>query len=143
MGHQPWWKVLKKDIFIYTFDFNFGIVVPCPSGFQWGQQTNGVACNQVAIEGIYIPLSQPAEILKGLVNANYQYNQKFIARYWKQLKKFLTDQGLEFEEVDAPKGMPKNQEALQWIKIKKWHSHIDSRDLLEGEIVALYYPNCD
>jgi len=147
MGFRPWWKVLKKDITIYTFDHNFGIVVPCPSGFVWGQQTCGVMCHQVGVEGIFIPLplgNDMQTILDDLSSANYSHKESMSRKYWKKMRASLKDwEHLEFKVVKAPKGMPVNQEGLLWIKITRWDSTIDERDHLVGEIVCLYYPNSD
>ena len=143
-GFAPWWKTLKQNIDLHTFDHNFGLVVPCPSGFAWEQQTEGVMCHHVSIEGIYIPLPIPETILKQIQDANYNYNPKLVTKHWSELRRWLKEnERFEFEEVNAPKGMPENQEGLQWIKILKWQSAIDTRHLLEGEIVCLFYPNCD
>ena len=140
------WKMLKKDIHLYTFDFDLKIIIPCISGFFWGQQTEGVSCHQVSIEGMMIPLATNLceQLLRDLMKANYDFKPKKVKSTWKKLvAHFKENEDLIFEEVDAPKGMPENQEGLQWIRIVKWTSSIDTRHDLEGEIVALYYPNCD
>lgn len=143
-GFTPWWKILKQNVTIHTYDHNFGIVLPCPSGISWVQQTEGVMCGHVHVEGIYIPLREPKEILKAIQMANYTYNQKRITKFWQELKDWLKEnESLEFEEVEAPEKMPINQEGLQWIRITRWDSKIDERNLLVGETVAFYYPNCD
>jgi len=140
----PWWKKLHGEITIHTYDHNFGIVVPYPSGFKWEQQTQGVLCHHVEIEGVFIPLPYPKKILDKIQTSNYYGLEIPLKEAWEDLKKFLREREyLEFEEVEAPKGFPPNQEGLQWIKIKKWKSIIDERNKLEGKIVALYYPNSD
>jgi len=138
------WGVLKDNIRLHTFDHKFGIVVACPTGLFWENQTQGVLCHHVVIEGIFIPLPFPEEILQKLQEANYNYDKEKITEAWRELKEILAKvDGLVFEEVDAPEGFPENQEGLQWIKIIAWRNPADERHKLEGEIVALYYPNCD
>jgi len=138
----PWWKKLTGTIKLHTYDHNFGIVVPYPSGFEWEQQTDGVMCNHITIEGIFIPLPYPEKILEKLMTANYHGLE--TKEIWEDLKKFLAEECyFEFEEVEAPSGYPSNREGLQWIKIKKFKSFIDERNKLEGKVVALYYPNSD
>lgn len=146
-GFTPFWKLLKGTLRLYTFAHNFGIVVPCPSGFEWWQQTKGIMCCQVGIEGIFIPLPMNYgvdKILDAISDANYTGNDKKLKRSWKRLRDALRRwEYFEWEEVDAPKGMPENQEGLMWIKILKWDSSIDERNKLIGEIVCLFYPNSD
>jgi len=143
-GFTPWWKILKKNIFLYTFDHNFGLILPCPSGISWGQQTCGVMCHQISIEGIFVPLPIPKKLLEDIQNANYNYKPKLLKKRWNRLKKWLKEnEQFEFQGVKAPVGMPFNQEGIQWIKIIRFESSIDTRKLLEGEIVCLIYPNCD
>lgn len=140
----PWWKKLTGTITIHTYDFNFGIVVPCPTGFRWEQQTNGVMCTHIAIEGVFIPLPYPRKIIERLQTANYYGIDSEARKAWKSLKRWLKKNlYFEFEEVDFVKGYPPNQEGLQWIKITRYDDQIDERFKLVGKTVALYYPNSD
>jgi len=135
---------IVEEIKLHTYHHNFGIVIPYPSGFCWEQQTCGVLCEHVTIEGIFIPLPMPRRILVDLQMANYAGNREKAERLWKEMKEWLRErENLEFEEVEAPEGQPRNQEGLQWIKITRWDSPIDDRHKLVGMIVALYYPNSD
>jgi hypothetical protein len=101
-------------------------------------------CCHPEIEGIFIPLSEPIEICKKIQAANYYNKPATVKQGWKELTVHLIDhEGLEYIEVDAPEGEPKNQEGLQWIKIIKWDKKYFSIPELEGEVVALIYPNSD
>ena len=143
-------KRRRKKYVFHTYDHNFGVVVPMKTGVFWEQQTNGVLCDHVYIEGIYLPLDEPVErgvnLLEELQEANYEYNIKKAQKIWEQIKKYMKEfRGIEWKEVEAPEGMPPNQEGLQWIKITKWRSVIPwwSYPKLIGKVVALYYPNSD
>ncbi len=140
----------KKALYFHTYNHNFGIVLPMKTGVFWEQQTRGVLCDHVSVEGIYIPLRYPKfgrkDLLAELSMANYSGNWKNAVEVWRQIKEWLSKyEGLEFEEVEAPEDMPENQEGLQWVKIVKWDSPLRefSYGDLEGKIVALYYPNSD
>lgn len=137
---------------LYTH--NFGIIIPKKNGIKWKQQTNGVCCNHIQIEGIFIPLHRPKKYVEGkdfkvidllnkLEEANYDYNYKKVKSIWNEIKKDLF---FEYEEIENPKRKPKNQEGLQWIriiKIKKTIMDWNNWDDLIGKEVVLIYPNCD
>jgi hypothetical protein len=137
-----------------VYAHNFGLVIPMKTGFLWEQQTDGVCCNHVQIEGVYIPLQEPRpydeltktrrDLLDELTTANYDYRSADAVRIWEDIKKELASY-FEYEEVDAPEGQPSNEEGLQWIKITKSNLGFSWRDFqsLVGKTVALYYPNCD
>lgn len=137
---------------VYAHDF--GLVVPSKTGFLWEQQTDGVCCNHIQIEGIFIPLDKPRpynektkihrDLLEELKDANYNYRHVEVARIWKAIKKEMA-RYFEFEEAVAPEGQPHNEEGLQWIKITKNHFEYEWMDFrsLVGKTVALYYSNCD
>lgn len=136
--------MVKNQIELNTYDHNFGFVLPMHTNVYWEQQTNGVCCNHVHIEGVFIPLPMPNEILGRITQANYSYNEPSVCKGWADLHKHLKEhEGLEFEEVEAPIHNPENQEGLVWVKITRWDSCIGHGVGMVGKIVALYYPNCD
>ena len=130
-----------------VYDHQFGCVLPMHTNVYWENQTRGIMCNHVSIEGIFVPLSMNdkiKEIMADIVEANYAYNEPAVCKGWVQLHKALKiHEGLEFEEVDAPKGQPENQEGLVWVKITRWDSCIGHGEGMVGKIVAMYYENCD
>jgi hypothetical protein len=136
--------MVKKQIEFNTYDHNFGFVLPMHTGVYWEQQTNGVCCNHVSIEGVFIPLPMQSEILGRLTQANYKYDEKAVCQCWVDLHKALkVHEGLEFEEVEPPIHNPENQEGLVWVKIIRWDSCIGHGEGMVGMTVALIYPNCD
>ena len=151
LGNKKVYKKNGKERYVFhTYDHNFGIVIPMETGVFWEQQTEGVLCNHIYVEGIYLPLEEPiyqnTNLLRELQWANYEGKTEKVQKIWKQIKKWMSEfKGIEWEEVEAPKDMPPNQEGLQWIKITRWHSPIPSWSYpkLIGKVVALYYPNSD
>ena len=140
----------KQILIFHTYDHNFGIVIPMETGVLWEQQTRGVLCHHIYIEGVYLPLRKPiyhgTNLLHELQRANYEYKTEKAQNIWEQIKKWMSAfEGIEWKEVEAPEDMPPNQEGLQWIKITRWHSPIPlwSYPKLIGKVVALYYPNSD
>ena len=145
--------MIKTD----TYNWNFGIIIPSKSGVLWEQQTEGVMCNHIEIEGIYIPLDKPFEIdnhkiinlLEKLKDANYRYKHKEVESIWNEINEILP---FIYEKIENSKGQPKNQEGLQWLKIIKLKHYKDKyrneknsnlfKPLLNKKI-ALIYPNCD
>ena len=131
---------------VTTFPHNWGFLMPCESGFIWQQQTDGIMCHQIFIEGVFIPLERPKgnfgnDLLKELQEANY--DGKSTKELWKRIKEAMH---FNFEEVDAPEGMPISQEGLLWIKLTKFESgwgHGDWVKAFIGKTMALIYPNCD
>jgi hypothetical protein len=134
----------KQVVNLDTYAHNWGILVPCPSGFVWGQQTSGVACSHVQIEGVYIPLQEPNDLLAKLRVANYECKSTLVI--WNKIKAIMIQWiGLKLIEVDNPNPnkFPDNQEGMQWIKIINWKSSLGRGKELIGETVILIYPNCD
>jgi hypothetical protein len=156
-----------KQIAADTYHHNFGIVIPMKTNVLWEQQTGGVSCNHVKIEGVYITLDYPGEykwysFLDELQNRNYKF--KSTKDIWKKIKKQMP---FEYEEIDAPKNQPFNQEGLQWIRVTKIkgpekedlkrYKGKDRQDEIKrvlkdrrerfgaliGRKIALIYPNCD
>lgn len=135
-----------EKLAVATYSHNWGFLVPCASGFIWEQQTEGIMCNQIYIEGVFIPLREPKgtfgnNLLKELQEANY--DGRPTTKLWNRIKKAMH---FDFEEIDAPEGMPPNQEGLQWIKLTKFESgwgHGDWVKAFIGKTMALIYPNCD
>lgn len=141
------WELLEAD----TFTHNFGILIPCPSGVVWFQQTNGVMCSHVWIEGVFIPMEIPhtekgKNLLDELEDANYNSKMRKEVIIWKKIKKWLVEhEKIEYDEIDCPnpKNLPENQEGLQWIKITRWDSPFIDRSGFISKKVILIYPNCD
>jgi hypothetical protein len=159
-----------EKMYVDTYAHNFGILIPCKSGIVWEQQTEGVCCHHVCIEGIFIPLDKPFEIkdngktydkyrckrielLDKLTQANYKY--KDTTDIWARIRKSLD---FEYDETEAPDGMPCNQEGLQWILLKPRtkeepkdieglmidpYDPYDWIDRIANKPVVLIYPNCD
>lgn len=147
---------------------DFALIIPKKTGITWQHQTNGVACNQIYIEGLMIPLAEPrawdtkwktwVNYLNKLTNANYCH--KDTSKIWEKINGELD---FEYKDVDAPKGQPNIQEGIKWIFIKKikYPKRKDKRKIsgiihkrdcktldeeykdLIGKTVALIYPNCD
>lgn len=148
----------------------FGFILPQKSGIKWHQQTKGVCCNQVYIEGIFIPLDEPREwndkkkkwmnYLEELTSANYIYNTKKVDEIWNKINNELD---FIYKDIQSQKGQLYNQEGLKWIIIKKIkypklksRKNIDRimhkidcerlneeyKDLI-GKKIVLIYPNCD
>ena len=139
---NPSRRIQLVDLDCYAHDW--GLLVPCPSGFLWEQQTMGVACHHVAIEGVFIPLKEPNDYLAKLRIANYEGKSTKII--WKKIKETMKQwENLDWQEVENPdpSRFPDNQEGFQWIKIIDWSSSMGRGKQLIGETVALIYPNCD
>lgn len=134
----------KQVVNLDTYAHNWGILVPCQSGFVWTQQTQGIACCHVEVEGIYIPLREPNEYLAKLREANYHGHSTITI--WKKIKETMKQwEGLEWIEVDTPNPLkyPNNPEGMQWIIITNWGSALGRGRQLIGETVILIYPNSD
>jgi hypothetical protein len=134
----------KQVVSLDTYAHNWGILVPSNSGFIWEQQTDGVMCNHIQVEGIYIPLREPNDYLAKLRIANY--DGKSTLAIWKKIKETMKQwEGFQWIEVDNPNPtkFPNNQEGMQWIRITDWCSSLGRGKQLIGETVILIYPNCD
>lgn len=135
----------KQVVNLDTYAHNWGILVPSQSGFVWTQQTQGVACNHIQVEGIYIPLREPNDILPRLREVNYHGHVNTVI--WKKIKETMKQWvGLEWTEIENPSPLkyPSNQEGMQWIIITNWDNSAFGRGKqLIGESVILIYPNCD
>ena len=145
-------KQMKCKILTNVYEHDWEFLMPSKSGVVWRQQTRGVLCNHVHIEGVFIPLRMPFEwdkkakkgvnLLEILTTANYHHRERQAEKIWKKIKK---EMGLDFRIISAPKGQPENQEGLSWIKITmmnhdKWD---ESYRNLTDKTMALIYPNCD
>lgn len=135
-----------EKLAVATFPHNWGFLVPCESGFIWQQQVGGVSCDQVYIEGVFIPLCRPTgnfqnQLLSELQEANYAGRN--TRGLWRRIKEAMH---FNFEIVDAPEGMPPSQEGLLWIKLTKFEfgwGHGEWVRAFVGKTMALIYPNCD
>lgn len=145
------WEILNAT----TYPHNFGVLIPCSSGVIWEQQTDGVMCHHVHIEGIFIPLQKPRDIdlvnnkdedlLHTLQEANYNYDSVKAEKTWKRIQDIMH---FEFEEIPNPdpSKYPDTQEGMKWIKVKKFEDgwgHCPWVRHLEGKTLILIYPNCD
>lgn len=133
----------RQLVQVNTYAHNWGILVPSNSGFIWEQQTDGVACSHIQVEGVYIPLREPNDLLAQLREANY--NGKSTFNVWNDIRKIMNQcEKLKWVNVNNPKPnrFPENQEGIQWIRIIDWDSLSGGRELI-GETVILIYPNCD
>lgn len=112
-------------------------------------------CAHPEIEGVFIPVDRPTktykedgswetrDLLSELRSANYDFRYEDASEIWEELNEELL---FEYEQVDAPEDQPENQEGLMWIRITDASSDYEWQvpsEKLEGEIVALVYPNCD
>lgn len=122
---------------IFKVHRKFGIIIPQKTGIFWVQQSMGVQCNHEVVEGIFLEL--PMDFIDE-VKLN-----KYGGLDLKDIKKKLKNKGITYKEVDAPKGQPQNQEALQWIKLLNWKYDFSYEDLnkLKDKAMVLVYPNSD
>jgi hypothetical protein len=153
---------LKKEgkyVFATCYDIEWGFILPCESGVVWEQQTDGVCCHHVFIEGILIPLGHVMDysdkdyhnwyhILPKIVDLNYNPGRnhnlykKELKRLWGLVKECSH---IDFEFIDAPH-FPDNQEAFQWVI---YHGHEEgygqsfSIESWKEKPIVLVYPNCD
>jgi hypothetical protein len=145
-----------KYIFATCYDIDWGFLIPCESGVIFEQQTDGICCHHVYLEGILIPLNRPClitgtrkrnnlkvdcDLLKQLTEANY--NGKPTKRIW---RKIHDGSRIDFEFIDTPRGMPCNQEGFQWILYhghEEGHGNSFSLGPYKDKPIVLIYPNCD
>jgi len=111
-------------IYADTYAWEFGIVIPKKTGVVFEQQTSGIMCYHVHIEGVYVLMGRPmrttsiekqaGDLLDELEHANRTYDKEAVKVLWKEIKR---DMLFNFKQVDSPRGQPDNVEGLQWIKI--------------------------
>ena len=153
-------KKLEEDgtyAFATCYDISWGFILPCESGVVWEQQTDGVCCHHVYIEGILIPLkdihgkyNKKENKYEWLFNELSELHYRVPKNYQKQVKtiwqKIHEHSHIDFEFIDPPEGMPYNQEAFQWIK---YHGHEEgygnsfSITKWKNKPIVLVYPNSD
>ena len=144
---------------VYAHDF--GIIIPCKSGVIWEQQTNGVCCHHIEIEGIYIPLERPYiddcmfnDLLQKLSETNYTcYNSKYSKKIWREINiqlPFIYKCVSRFDDIYTQEGMQwikilRVKKSYKGMKIDKYHynTKLDEWKDLIGKTVALIYPNSD
>jgi len=145
---------IKRDgdyVFATCYPIEWGFLLPCESGVVFEQQTDGVCCHHVYMEGVLIPLSRPrkfthcppgyVDLLDELKHANYMDQQ--TDEIWDDIKR---TSHIQFEFIDSPDGMPYNQEGFQWIE---YRGHEDgwgntfSLEAVKGRPIVLIYPNSD
>ena len=143
-------------IVVHVWD-DFGVIIPKQTGVWFRQQTQGIRCNRVEIEGVFIRFDRSIHTLQEIAKRNYDglkneiewdkipeiessYPLSFKHPLWMRVKE---ESKTDWEVVDAPEGMPYNQEAFMWVKITKIPPYEDGLMPLIGQIVALVYPNSD
>jgi hypothetical protein len=159
-------EALKKEgkyVFANVYGVKWGFILPCESGAVWEQQTCGVCCNHVYIEGIMVPLGEvpffpekdynrdPIWLVSNLPEINYPgalrgSPQDLELLQWDLIRKAYH---IDFDFVDAPSEMARvahNQEGFQWII---YHGHEEgwgcsfSIEAWKEEPIVLFYPNSD
>ena len=153
-----------------TYAHNWGIIIPGKTGILFEQQTDGVCCHHVSIEGTFIPLNKPyctnkrhnhkndefrwkkdeTDLLATLQQANYHHNgsnksYQLVEKLWREIKEVMH---FDFEiiDVEPDSNEPQNQEGILWIKFTEFKSgwgHGYWVEKLIGKKVVLVYPNCD
>lgn len=156
-GHYKQIAQMKKEnryVFGTCYEITWGFLLPCKSGVIWEQQTEGVCCHHVYMEGVLIPLRDVCEVRKGkgevewLINNIPECNLGYIKsdplpKLWDRIR---TNSHINFEFIDAPNGMPPNQEGFEWII---YHGHEEgygnsfSLGGWKGKPIVLIYPNSD
>lgn len=85
-----------------VYEHDFGLLLPSKSGVVWEHQTDGVMCNHIFIEGIFLPLPmlygaplpssgapasafEPNDLLLRLTQANYKGSQPQQGRNQKNM----------------------------------------------------------
>jgi hypothetical protein len=132
--------------FATCYDIDWGLLLPCESGVVFEQQTDGCCCHHVYLEGVLTPLSRPIErtgtnLLVELQEANYHGRPTYAI--WDRIRAVSA---FWFTFIDAPPGMPPNQEGFQWIL---YHGHNPNNGMsvsIEGwkdQPIVLIYPNSD
>jgi hypothetical protein len=144
----------RSKIYADVYPHKWGFLIPCDSGVIWEQQTDGVCCHHVLVEGVFIPLRKPydyhfgepekesEDLLALLTDANYNYKEN--GNIWKRIKKAMA---FDFEELDCFDKEVQNQDGLKWIKLIKWdhghgHGEIETKSCIGKEMI-LIYPNSD
>lgn len=164
-------KIRKFDRFVVdVYAYNWGIIIPGKTGICFEQQTGGVSCNHVIIEGTFIPLNKPycqnkihkhknneflwkkdnTDLLAALQQANYHHNgskksYELVEKLWNEIKEVLH---FDFKiiDIEPDNDEPQNQEGILWIEFTKFDSgwgHGDWVEKLIGKKVCLIFPNCD
>ena len=144
-------KTNDKKIRVDVYAHDWGFLIPCKSGVVWEQQTSGIICDHVYVEGVFIPLCRPYEVGEGhrkrsklldlLERANYHH--KPTEKIWERIKKSMH---FDFEVIQDSNLEPPNQEGFIWIKLKKFKSgwgHCKGVEELVGKKLVLIFPNCD
>lgn len=153
-------KWRKSNLKCDVYSHNWGIIVPAKTGIWYEQQTCGVCCNHVKIQGSFIPLHTPhyfkignyKSMLEDLSEANYKGHN--TDKVWKKIDEQMH---WKYEIIEAPEGQPHNQEGILWVKFTnfsipkdkngkedpRYDSWSEMGEFLLGKTVCLIYPNCD
>jgi len=129
------------QLIVRTDDHGFGLIIPKKTGIIFEHQCDGLVCNQIQQEGIFVPLPK---------------------RYFKSQINSLGDEEFYYEEEDFPfefdiitfDGMNEKElissfmhEAYDWIIFRGWKNKSDYRakqfKRLEGKKMLLIYKNSD
>jgi hypothetical protein len=135
---------MTVKIVMNLYAHNFGLLIPCESGVVWRQQTDGVSCHQVEIEGIFIPLDKPikhtftgqkgtasfkyksTKLLEKLTTANYE--GRGTRKIWDDIFETMYEfGGIKLEDVDwedvmndmISRGYPGPCEGYKYVRITK------------------------
>ncbi|SEP55356.1 DUF6210 family protein [Flavobacterium urocaniciphilum] len=68
--------MLKPTIKIYDA-VGLGLIISFPSGVEILNQTGGIACNQSAIEGIYLPIANECSMSNELISPEIELMEYF------------------------------------------------------------------
>lgn len=158
------WHVDDHRMIITSiFNWQFGIIIPEPTGVFFSPQTAGVCCHHPLLEGIFIPLSEPTiynknkkewvSLLKKITELNYSgrnFNRDEYQKAWDAVKKEMGWDWRELtQEEKSEQHLGFEEEGYMWVEITKVPHPHDDRQLgddyrqLIGEWVLLIYPNCD
>jgi|APSaa5957512622_1039677.scaffolds.fasta_scaffold02970_2 hypothetical protein len=128
-------------IILRTDGNTFGLIIPKKTGITWEHQCDGLYCNQLQQEGIFIPLSEKYfrfEITDS-GDREYYYEEKDFPFEFE----INTFDNLGLEDL----GKMFMHEAFDWIIFKGWRNKKDFRakqwDKLIGKKMLLIYENSD
>lgn len=124
-----------NKIILRTDFHSFGLILPMKTGIIWEHQCDGVACNQLQVEGIFIPLNEKYFRFEfdELGDKHYYYAEKDLPFYFE----YALDE-VKLKLCD---------EANDWIIFKGWKDKEDYQakewDKLIGKKMVLIYTNSD
>lgn len=140
--------MIKANVYAWSS----GILIPRKTGVEFTVQCDGGFFRQV--EGIFIPIRHPLmftdeagaiDLFDELQNWRHSsYNWDSLDDIWIKIEENLP---FNYSESTPPEGYPDYREAIKWITLEgkkdDWTMLSNWPDELEGETVALIYPNSD